>query len=375
MIITEVSSRKIENQMEVSALIDGNRLWYRFPDHFSLSLSADPFLAASFFVASQSGGILEVKDSKAASPRLLENFKRLQSIFGTWKSDLKPFTVNVQPEKPRAANEMVCSFFSGGVDGLYTLVSNESEITHLIYINGFDFHVSSEEFAINVQRLRNLTASFGKEIIPVETNFYDFDKLYGVGRHWSHGACLASVALLLQPAKCIVPTSFSYRDLSPWGTHPLTDNLWSTEVTEIVHDTADLERPDKILRIAERSQSVLDNLVVCWKYPDRNCGQCLKCIRTMIIFKILGIENGAFTSSISAEYVSKLSLSQEDRVHFEDLLRFAIEQGNESMEQAIRRSLSISTTKKIIKLIDDKYLNGSIRSGFRYLKNRRYGPK
>lgn len=370
MIISEISSRKIENQIEMSALIDGYRLWYRFPDHFSLSLSAEPFLAASFFVASLSGGTLEVKDSKAASPRLLGNFKRLQCIFGTWRSDLKPFTVNVQAEEPHAANEMVCSFFSGGVDGLYTLVSNESEVTHLVYINGFDFHVSSEEFASNVQRLKDLTTPFGKEIIPVETNFYDFDKLHGVGRHWSHGACLASVALMLKPAKCIVPTSFTYRDLRPWGTHPLTDNLWSTEITEIVHDSAELDRSKKIQKIAERSQAVLDNLVVCWKYPDKNCGMCLKCISTLISLKILGIESNAFTNSISEEYVAKLSLPQDYRGKFEDLLRFSIEHGDQSMANALRKCLSISITKKIVKLIDDKYFNRSIRSGSLYFKKK-----
>lgn len=371
MIISNISSHKMDNQVEVSALIDGYRLWYRFPDEFSVSLSAEPFLAASFFAASLSGQTLEIEDSKTASPRLLANFKRLQLIFGTWKADLTPFTVNVQAAIPHVDNEMVCSFFSGGVDGLYTLVNNESEITHLVYINGFDFHVSSEEFAINVQRLKDLSAPFGKEIIPVETNFYDFDKLYGVGRQWSHGACLASVALLLQPAKCIVPTSYTYRDLRPWGTHPLTDNLWSTEVTEIVHDTADLERPEKIQRIAERSQALLDNLVVCWKYPDRNCGRCLKCIRTMIILKLLGIDSEAFPSSISSEYVSKISPSQHYHAYFEDLLRFAIKQGDESMAQALRKSLSVSMTRKIIKLIDDKYLNRSIRSGLRYFQKKR----
>lgn len=371
MIVSNVISQKIDDQVEVSALIDGYRLWYRFPDKFSVSSSAEPFMVASFFAASLSGLTLEVEGSPTASPRLLGNFKNLQRIFGTWKPDLKPFTVNVQAAIPRAGNEMVCSFFSGGVDGLYTLLNNESEITHLIYINGYDFYVSSEEFKNNVQRLKEWAAPFGKEIIPVETNFYEFDKLYGVGRHWTHGACLISVALLLQPAKCIVPTSYTYLDLRPWGTHPLTDNLWSTEVTEIVHDTADLERPEKIQRIAERSQAVLDNLIVCWKYPDRNCGQCLKCIRTMIIFRILGVDSDSFTSSISAEYVSKLSPSQDYRAYFEDLLRFAIEQGDEPMEHALRKSLSVSTTKKIIKLIDEKYLRGSVRSGFHYFKKRR----
>ncbi|MBU2955619.1 hypothetical protein [Marinobacter sp. F3R08] len=368
MIISNITSRKIENQIEVSALIDGYKLWYRFPDHLSLALSAEPFLAASFFVASQSGTTLEVQDSKTASPRILENFKRLQCIFGTWKSDLRPFTVKVQAEEPRAASDMICSFFSGGVDGLYTLISHETEISHLIYINGFDFHVSPEEFSVNVQRLENLSAPFGKEIIPVETNFYDFDKFHGVGRHWSHGACLASVALLLQPAKCIVPTSYSYRDLRPWGTHPLTDHLWSTEVTEIVHDTADLERPEKVERIAERSQAVLDSLVVCWKYSDRNCGHCLKCIRTMIILKILGINTSAFKGSVSAEYVAKLSPPADYRPSYEDLLRFAIDKGDESMEKALQKALSSSVAKNIIREFDDKYLNQSIRSSFRYFK-------
>lgn len=373
MIISDISSRQLEDQVEVSALIDGYQLWYRFPDNLSPCLSVEPFLVASFFVASHSGEPLEVKDSKAASPRLLENLKRLQSIFGFWKQDLRPFAINVQAARPHEGNERVCSFFSGGVDGLCTLINNESEITHLVYINGFDFHVSPEEFAINVKRLRGLSAPFKKEIIPVETNFFEFNKLYGVGRHWSHGACLASVALLLQPAKCIVPTTFTYRDLRPWGTHPLTDNLWSTEVTEIVHDTADLERPEKIQKIAERSQAVLNSLVVCWKYPDKNCGQCIKCIRTMIIFRILGIDSNNFPGSISPEYISRLSPSQHYRAYFEDLLRFAVEQGDDSTAQALRKSLSISVTKQIVKLLDDRYLNGSIKSGFRFLQKKASG--
>ena len=371
MIVSNISSQKIDDQVEVSALIDGYRLWYRFPDKFSVSSSAEPFMVASFFAASLSGPTLEIEGSTTASPRLLGNFKNLQRIFGTWKPDLRPFTVNVQTAVPDAGNEMVCSFFSGGVDGLYTLVNNEIQITHLIYINGYDFHVSSEEFKNNVQRLKEWAAPFEKEIIPVETNFYEFDKLYGVGRHWTHGACLISVALLLKPAKCIVPTSYTYLDLRPWGTHPLTDNLWSTEVTEIVHDTADLGRPEKIERIAERSRVMLDKLVVCWKYPDGNCCQCLKCIKTMIILKILGINSNAFMSSISAAYVSKVSPSQHYRADFEDLLRFAMKKGDTSMAQALRKCLSSSKTKKVIKLIDDRYLSRSIRSGFRYLKKRR----
>jgi hypothetical protein len=95
----------------------------------------------------------------------------------------------------------------------------------------------------------------------------------------------------------------------------------------------------------------------------------------MIILKILGIDSDAFTSSISSEYVSKLSLPEDYRASFEELLRFAIKQGDESMEQALRKSLSISMTRKIIKLIDDKYLNRSIRSGFRYLQKKRQDPK
>lgn len=111
MIVSSISSQKIGNQVEVSALIDGYRLWYRFPDKFSVSDSAEPFMVASFFAASRSGQTLKVKDSQTASPRMLENFKRLQLIFGTWKPDLRPFSVNVQAAIPHAGNEMVCSFF------------------------------------------------------------------------------------------------------------------------------------------------------------------------------------------------------------------------------------------------------------------------
>ena len=111
-------------------------------------------MVAAFFPASLSGQLLEVKDEIGASPRLIDNLPGLQQIFGCWKSELQPFSVAVACEVSSVRHNRVCSFFSGGVDGLYTLIMNEDEITDLIYINGFDFQMEPEEFSANIERAR-----------------------------------------------------------------------------------------------------------------------------------------------------------------------------------------------------------------------------
>jgi len=127
--------------------------------------------------------------------------------------------------------------------------------------------------------------------VEVETNLRAFSNQHV---HWElfHGAALGSVALLLQKTfrRIYVPSTLSYRQLIPWGSHPLVDPLWSTESIELVHDGAEASRFQKMERIAS-SDAALRWLRVCWRSPDDgyNCGRCTKCMRTMAELEGLGV--------------------------------------------------------------------------------------
>src|SRR5690606_31296538 len=72
-----------------------------------------------------------------------------------------------------------------------------------------------------------------------------------------------------------------------WGTHPLLDHLWSSDLTAIRHLGNDAFRAEKVAAIAARPE-LLDHLWVCHRDPLENCGICPKCSRTMAVLKVLG---------------------------------------------------------------------------------------
>jgi hypothetical protein len=106
----------------------------------------------------------------------------------------------------------------------------------------------------------------------------------------AHGPGLAAVALLLAPVcgRVLIASTATYAEPAVRGSHPLHDHLWSTESCRIEHHGAHLPRTEKIERLA-KCQDALDVLRVCWRQVDRyNCGECEKCLRTMVALEAVG---------------------------------------------------------------------------------------
>ena len=229
------------------------------------------------------------------SPRLLSSAKRIQEIFHAWAPDeLHPITVEAEPREhssPEPGTQVAC-FFSAGVDSFYSTLKHHDELDALIFVHGFDVGRSDEILRERVTAgVRNAAAELGKPLVEVETNLRAFSDQH-VNWEFLHGPALASVALLLQKTfrRVYVPSTLSYRQLIPWGSHPLVDPLWSTESLELVHDGAESSRFQKMERIA-CSEAALRWLHVCWRNPGGayNCGRCSKCMRTMAELEGLGV--------------------------------------------------------------------------------------
>jgi lipid II:glycine glycyltransferase (peptidoglycan interpeptide bridge formation enzyme) len=231
------------------------------------------------------------------SSRLLSTAPKIQDVFCRWdeKFQFPPQYVPVDAEVRRSrtterASGVAC-FFSGGVDSFYTLLKNQDEVTHLIFVHGFDITLTNRSLRKRASHaVREVARELGKSLIEVSTNLRSFsDPL--VSWEQQHGAGLASVGLLFQHLfrKVLIPSTFTYDELLPWGSHPLLDPLWSTDLTEFEHDGCEATRIDKVAYIS-RNETAMKWLRVCWANPDLayNCGSCGKCLMAIVALRTTG---------------------------------------------------------------------------------------
>lgn len=328
-------------------------------DFGPLSERVDPFYAAALLPAMKIGQPLHACPD--LSPRLRESAPAIQEVFLRFCADLKP-VATVAPERapgPRPADDRrgVGCFFSGGVDAFYSVLDHADEITHLIFVHGFDIRLDRTDLRRRVSAsLRAAAAELGKPLIEVETDLRALgDPLLDWGRQY-HGAALAAVALALAPhlRRCYIPSSQLVGDPPTWASNPISDPLWSTEDVEIVHD-ADIPRVDKVARLVE-SETAMRYLRVCWenRRGAYNCGTCAKCLRTMTSLRALGaLERCAtFDRPLSLRRAAFVPMDDSNRFYAEENLRLIARCGGDPpLEKAVRDSLN------------ERYYRGAWRAG------------
>lgn len=273
-------------------------LWYRFPRAcrpFVTAENGDPFLAAFLLPAMALGETLEIEG--VVSGKLLGAVPQLQSIYRTWNPELSEIQVRakVRESVPESWPEKKGRglFFSLGVDSSYSLWKNSKDISHLLTVQGFDVYLwESGRYPLILQHLRKVSDAFGKELIHVTTNLRDLTDRIVDWPRLHHGSALASVGLALGKMfeSMHLAASTTYDLLYPWGSHPLTDPLWSSETLRFIHDGCEANRLAKVRSLSE-SPAILESLRVC-TIDDAadvyNCGRCEKCLRTMISLHIAG---------------------------------------------------------------------------------------
>lgn len=317
--------------------LDGTHtLWYK--TSAEINPTADIFLISTLIPAMKLGENLHVKGDISAY--LLQQINTIQDILHCWYPELKKIEVKYDSLAPNSciSDRKVACFFSGGVDSFYTLLKHIDEITTIVYIRGFDVDVDEITYLDMMSRqVKKMAAELGKELIEVETNIHVFSDKYVDWSYHYHGSALASVASLLsgQISKIYIPSSYNYKNIFPWGTHPLLDNLWSTERVEIIHDGCEASRIQKIKKIISNN-CVLNHLRVC---TDRtsgryNCSNCEKCIRTMLSLYALGCLSKCITfpKELDMASISKL-------VYNDHTLIFANENFNALPEGQIKEAL------------------------------------
>jgi hypothetical protein len=364
-IIAQQQYCQLQAQVDMDAL--GGKsflLWYRFPPEFESLIDSscgDTFLATLLLPAMVTGEPLEVE--APVSEKLFNALSTIQDIYYCWDTCLTKVAVTAPKRLPtinNARSTQAASFFSGGLDSFYTLLkhiqdNHETEptqynLSHLILVRGYDIPVHPEYdefFEETLNNAREAGRAVSKEMLLISTNLRELMDLF-VDWWLGHGAALGAVALTLGNlfGKIYIPSGSSYAGLIPWGSHPLLDPLWSTEELAIVHDGCEAARLKKISFIA-RAPVVAKYLRVCTAINSNlakallNCGQCEKCLRTMIGLHIAGtLElSEVFPHSIDLCLVRNLSISYAKSFAYKDLYH---ELGSSEKDQEIKQALSIA---------------------------------
>jgi hypothetical protein len=165
-----------------------------------------------------------------------------------------------------------------------------------------------------------------------------------------HGCALAAVGLLLERRyeRLLIAASDDVPGLGPWGSHPLTDPLFSSSTTAFVHDGTDISRREKLEFLAGFDVA-LRSLRVCSRGTSENCGACEKCYRNMIILDVLGALGRAATfpeKALDLEKVSRIFVRGWRTLLYDDLRSFSASRGRADVARAIGRSIRRSRWRR-----------------------------
>ena len=197
---------------------------------------------------------------------------------------------STDPEKPG----LIC--MSGGVDSTFSAIQvpKASKYTHGILVAGADYpDAQSTGFRELSTRVNEIGKTTGITLIEVETSIRKHNVNWGM----LHGPCLLMCQLFHSSifGKGVISADYIPIQeivLGPWGnSSPVIQSL-STPNFPIENIGSSTFRNDKIQKIHQEHPQLIEKLSVCYtnKQVGGNCGQCIKCIRTMLDYYSLGIE-------------------------------------------------------------------------------------
>ena len=313
MIISDIVCDRRDNDTELSARVcpesahgEVFRVWFRFPyDLGPLPVSGDPFLAAFLIPCMFAGEDLHIDAS--TSSRLFQSVPTIQRLICEWHPNFHAISATSAGSHAHTHTTdypVTGTFYSGGVDSTYTLVKHQGQISALILVHGFENPVHAEErLEVTLSAVIPTVQKLNKNLLVVHTNLRASTEQWMAGLDKKYkgsffgfcyqGSILAAVGLGLQRMfdRIIVPASYTFDTLVPYGSHPSLDPLWFTESLDFIHDVCEASRLEKIKKISAQAPFAAHRLQVCeYNRADQtNCCRCEKCIRTMLALRLCGV--------------------------------------------------------------------------------------
>lgn len=332
----EITNKQQKRSCLLKETLDGYKfhekeLWFYFPEDIPMpeDSNCDSYLIATLLYAMKSKADLIIHGS--VSQELLSNLTEFQFIWNKWYPQIYNLT-NIKVEhisKNEARLHGAVVAFSSGVDAQFTTYRHAMKMAGYrtqailagVFVHGFDIDIEDNQGFLGASVKASETLSdLGLSLLVAKTNIR---KLFPV--NWEHqcGTAIASVlcAFCNYAGTGLIGSSDSYDRLPPWGSHPLSDPLLSSENFRIIHDGSGFTRIEKIKTIMSWQLGVR-NLRVCWQghQADRNCGKCEKCIRTRMNFLVAGLENpSCFDTQMNRKQLRNIYPSNGIRVEWEKI--------------------------------------------------------
>src|SRR4030066_2276670 len=274
------------------------------------------------------------------------------------KIETKSRTGYPQPRTPDRAGFL----FSGGVDSLATLRYNRLNYpsAHPGYIKdgllvcGLEIR-EPRIFEYVMDSVSALAEDAAVTLIPVYTNIRslgpeDNDDFWG--KFWINefmGATFSAIAhtFAKRLTRMSINSCHDIPSIIPYGSHPLINPIYSSSDFRILHEGIALSRFEKTRLVAGWDLGV-QHLRVCnrteiYKPGQLNCGECEKCVRTMLALLavgVLGKTNVFSIHDLNEEIVMKtVQLASNTLPLYEELIFPLLERGRHDLVRAIRRKI------------------------------------
>jgi hypothetical protein len=410
MIITGFETAQNGQRKRVSAQIawedcarDDLCIWFEVDEAFAPDLECNPgaFLTAAVMPAMHYGE-KRVRVAAGVRPEVRLGLETVLRWMRKWYYPADHVHLKIEADDHPAWDskrppERAGFFLSGGIDSLGILLENRQRFpsTHPRFFRDglllFGLEVSdplSFEFAL--RRILVIAQEAGLVLLPVYTNVRELDDDWYFWEYQWEGSVFSAAARMLSRrlTHVSIASTYSIESMHALGSHPLIDPLYSDLHLQVHHDGTLMTRLEKTLLVASWAPA-LHNLRVCNQsqlYQDGrvNCGQCEKCIRTMLGLIVAGAlqTSAAFSRNDLAArglfdgfniYPSSYQFYREMVAPLERVGRGDLAKAVEEMlaARSVKASANQPLARKIragIKELDRKFLNGFIRNIARQLK-------
>jgi hypothetical protein len=337
--------------VRMEGVVGGEPLFWEVPHRESIELRGEPFVAASLVSAMATDRAIELPDSLPIDAGFLESVEHLQTIFLRWFPALSRSEIRAAAVRPRARAPLGhMTGFSGGVDSSYAIVDIHDRIDAAVLCDGIEFPADNPALMAEVRAtLCRALEPYHLPLLTVTTNVKHVGR--ALGGRWSQfiGGALASIPHALGVAEYWIAGSNSWENLRPYGTHPLTDPLWSSPDVQIRHHGPDARRIDKLRIVAERSE-LLTTLRVCFQGRAYNCGTCHKCLQTSAALRALRIDTPAMPPLRDPRLLRTMVVEHDgDLVDWAEILVPGLDAQDAPLARELRRLIWRYRTRQALK--------------------------
>jgi len=365
-----------DGQTELSAEVAGERLWFRIPGDREVALRGEPFVCAALVAAMRRGVPIEVDPGLPVSEAFLAGVERYMNVMRLWAPALGQ-RLQVVPVRARTAPTPFttgrAAFFSGGVDGMFTMLEARHALEAGVFVHGIDFQLDNPMAEVACARNAAWLGGIDKALWVMSTNLRWVGMRLGVRWNDHNGACLAGCAHALGLAEVYIASGHAWLDWMPGATHRVIDPELGGDRLRVHHHGFGPMRWEKLQRIAQ-APGALELLRVCWHDRAYNCGECEKCIRTMYLLGALGLEAPSFPSPSSPAALTPGPITNvNDRSYALQALALARHLQDETSTTFLEAQLRRWTWRDLLLRSDRAFTGGLFTRARRMLRHRLRG--